>query len=275
MNYICVQPDKPMFVWQLKVLLTSLLKLSIPKEKIIFLVLLESQENPSSEMKELEKYATIYYYKDNKKRFYVASSKPYLYARFFEEHPERLSEDFFYVESDMVIHSVPDVPVLENTFFWSDASQWLEVNKFEHILNYPGDEENVSFGFHCIGKGIPHKIWYQIEKDSNDLYKWMLRNSNSNDNIWICEMRAWMWNMKKHYKNYITPQLDFNWGRGIKKLDVHIHHQLCNRVFNKRAYDKQEPWNIDLEVDEGFSLHSYIQAIKEAAKIFNNEKEDS
>lgn len=269
LNYICVQPDKPLFIWQLKVLLSSLIKLQIPKDRIFFLVLLEDREEPSKEMKELEEYAQIFYYKDNKKRFYVASSKPYLYARFFEENKAYLDYNWFYVESDMLIHKEPEIEAKNGIFYWSDSKQWLEVNKYEEILNYEKDSTNTSFGFHCIGKGIPSDIWYQIEKDSNDLYTWMIRNASPADNIWICEMRAWMWNMKENYENIVHPELDFNWGRGLKKK-VNLHHQLCARIFNKRDYTNKDPWDINLEVDESFSLSDYIKAIKETNKLFNN-----
>lgn len=265
LNYICVQPDKPLFIWQLKVLLSSLIKLNIPKERIFFLVLLEDREEPSKEMKELEQFAQIFYYKDNKKRFYVASSKPYLYARFFEENEAYLDYNWFYVESDMLIHKEPKIKPKKDVFYWSDSSKWLEVNKYEHILGYEKDDTNTSFGFHAIGKGIPAEIWYQIEEDSNNLYKWMIQN-DATGHIWICEMRAWMWNMKKHFKNIVHSELNFNWGRGLKQ-NYNLHHQLCARIFNKRDYTDKEPWDIDLNVAEEFSLSDYIKAIKETNTI--------
>lgn len=274
MNYICVQPDKPMFVWQLKVLLNSLQKLGVSKENIFFPTLLEGREEPSLEFRKLEKFANVCYYHEREEfktngRYYVPSSKPYLYGRFFEQYDYLLKGDFFYVESDMLIHEVPALQIKEGTYYWSDASQWLEVNKYEKALGYPNDPTSTSFGFHCIGKGIPSEIWYQIEKDSNDLYKWFVRHSDPKDNIWICEMRAWMWNMKKHFTNIVSEELNFNHGRGIKE-PYKLHHQLDNRVFRKRDYETKEPWDINLEVDTAFSLHDYIEAIKETGKSFFN-----
>lgn len=274
MNYICVQPDKPLFIWQLKVLLNSLYKLGINKENIFLPTLLEGREEPSPEFRKLEKFANVYYYHEREEfkangRYYLPSSKPYLYAKFFEQHNYLLKGDFFYIESDMLLHEIPTLQSKEGTYYWSNASKWLEVNKYETILGHRFDLTETSFGFHCIGKGIPSDIWYQIEKDSNELYKWLIQNLTTEENIWICEMRAWMWNMKKHFINIVSEELNFNDGRGIKK-PFKLHHQLDNRVFKKRDYIDSDPWNITMNIDPAFSLSDYIKAIKETGKsIFN------
>src|SRR5688572_15545718 len=108
MDFICAQPDKPLFIWQLKTLLVSLIKLGIKKENIVFLTLLEKGCSPSREMRMLEQYAEVSYYDERPEgRIYAASSKPYLFGKFWEQYPQNIDRHFMFIESDMIVYRIP------------------------------------------------------------------------------------------------------------------------------------------------------------------------
>lgn len=281
-HYVAAQPDKPAFVWQLKVLLTSMKKLHIPKECIHLLILLEERDALSPEMAALEADATLHVYEDReeyrgkgKKRLYGPSSKPYLFGRFYEEIPI-LSQSgrLFFIESDMLLHKIPVVPLDTNTWYWSNAENYLEVGVMEDIVGAPIASK--AFGFHMIGgQGVTPEWWYNVEKESIALY--LTKHIHNIDvNPWIAEMRAWMYNSLKLegvVHHVIHPELDFHTGGGIKWGDKNLHHQLSRRGFNKRKYRGQlEPWGdaAAISVAPNFQLSDYIKGIVDAGRAYGH-----
>lgn len=265
MDFICAQPDTPLFIWQLQTLLTSFLDLGVNRQNIHFLVLLENGNPPSPEIRSLEKYASIYYYRERTEgRFYPPSSKPYLFAKHWERFPEIKDRHYLFVESDMLIYAIPDLPKNE-IWYWSDAENYLETGRFEILLDKPVVSGR-SFGFHCYGKGATPEFWYQVEKDSQELY-FKMATGNTDANIWICEMRAWMWNAWQHFNNIIHPQLLFNDGHGLRKNGATLYHQLSSRAFKKRKYQRLDDIE-EIKIDPAFSLHDYLKAIKRAKEFF-------
>jgi hypothetical protein len=268
MRFICAQPDKPLFVWQLQTLLTSMLKLQISKDDIYFLVLLEDGAPPSAGMRALEKYAQLFYFEERPQgRFYVPSSKPYLFGRFFEAYPENVDHHFLFVESDMLIYKIPYLPA-DDTWYWSNASAYLETALYEHLLGFPPTPAP-AFGFHCYGKGADHDFWYKVERDAQQLYIKMI-TENISANRWICEMRSWMWNAASRSTNKIHPQLTFNDGKGLGKPGATLYHQISMRGFRKRDYDHLPAQESLPAVGHHFCLYDYLQAIRDAGLLFNH-----
>lgn len=266
MHFILAQPDKPLFVWQLQTLLTSMVKLQIPKSNIHFLVLLEGGAAPSLQMQALEKYACIYYYPERREgRFYPASSKPYLFARFFEQYPENTHRHFLFIESDMLLYKIPELAA-DDTWYWSDAAPYLETGRYEHLLGFK-PVAGRPFGFHAYGKGADHHFWYKVEADSQQLYAKM-NTENLPGNRWICEMRSWMWNAAERFCNKVHPALIFNDGKGPRKSGATLYHQISSKGFSKRDYTTYPPYDIDIHINENFCLYDYISAIRQAAVIF-------
>lgn len=278
-DYICAQPDKLRFRWELKVLLGSLLKLGVQRDNIHFLVLLEDRDEPSPEMRRLEQYAKIYYYKERPEfvsgqvdRVYKPSSKPYLFYRFWQDHPEYVDKAFFFVESDMLVLKVPDIEAVSGVRFWSDASKAIEPGLLDgHFKKTP---VGTPFGFHCIGSGFTADFWAKVEWDSNVIFHEMVQK-NLPGNRWIAEMRAWMWNSNEQegITNVIHPELQFMTGEGLKK-SFNLYHQLGRQGFRKKEFVEQEPfdWADQQKVAAPFQLGLYIQAIKDARTIIGTEK---
>ncbi|WP_143056588.1 hypothetical protein [Chitinophaga sp. YR573] len=236
------------------------------KEDIYFLTLLEEGVPASLEIKSLEKYASIFYYPERSEgRIYPASSKPYLFARFWEQFPENKERHFLFIESDMLVYQIPNLPEDEN-WYWSEAGKYLDTGKFEYLLGCP-DSISKAFGFHCFGKGADADFWYQVEKESIDLYIKMIA-LNLPGNKWICEMRTWMWNAGRKFNNVISPELLFNDGTGPRKHGATLYHQLSSKVFRKRDYTYTEPFDIEIRVDPKFCVYDYLQAIRTAGSIF-------
>jgi hypothetical protein len=267
MTFICAQPDKPLFIWQLKTLLVSLIPLGIRKENIIFLTLLEPGYPPSQEIRQLEQYATIHYYHERSEgRLYAASSKPYLFARFWEQFPENKDRHFMFIESDMIVYRIPSL-LSDDTWYWSDASKYLETGKHEHLLGYPS-LTGKAFGFHAYGKGADAAYWYKIERESQDLYlKMNLQNIPANK--WICEMRSWMWNSANTFRNEICRELTFNDGHGPRKSHATLYHHLEKKVLRKREFLRHSPFQADLYGHPNFCVSDYLEAIRRASSFFD------
>lgn len=267
MDFICAQPDQPLFIWQLKTLIGSMITLNIPKEQIHLLVLLEPEASPSPEIMELEGYANVYYYHERPEgRIYPASSKPYLFARFWEQFPEYQQRHFMFVESDMLVYKIPYLPKDDN-WYWSDASKFLEVGEYEHMLGYE-PINSPAFGFHCYGKGVDADFWYKVEKESIELFiKMNLEETLCNR--WICEMRAWMWNSAQRFNNIISSELIFNDGYGPRKRGATLYHQLAKKVFSKRDYTHTPPFSLEITANPDFCVYDYLQAIRTANSLFS------
>lgn len=279
-DYICAQPDKLRFRWELKVLLSSLTKLGVQKENIHFLVLLEDRDEPSAEMRRLEQYANIHYYEERPEfksgsveRIYKPSSKPYLFHRYWQEHPEAEHKTFFFVESDMLVLKVPEISATDGVRFWSDAVPFLETGIYEgHFKRKPVVKP---FGFHCIGSGFTADFWARVEWDSNVIFHEMVQKDLPG-NRWICEMRAWMWNSNEQegITNVIHPELRFGTGSGPKLQPYNLYHQLGRQGFRKKEFVSKEPFEDMRGVNTSprFQIHDYISAIKEAEATFGCEK---
>lgn len=264
---ILAQEDNILFRWQLKVFFSSVVKLGIPKEDII--CLMQIHQEPSAECRKFEKYATCYYYEDHKKRFYKPSAKPYLYGRFWEDHPENKDQHFLFAEQDMLLTGLPDVLPETGTWYWSDARKYIESGKYEHVIGLQ-PRTTIPGGFHAIGKGVDAAFWYKVEEDSMKLYEYMCRYLDPADDRWICEMRSWIWNLwDKGFKTEIREELDFECGKGPIR-HTNLYHQLDARTFRKRDFITREPFDsIDnYSVHPAFSLSRYIDAIKDCRDNF-------
>lgn len=279
-DYICAQPDKLRFRWELKILLTSLFKLGVKKENIHILVLLEDRDEPSEGMRRLESHANIHYYHERPEyksgkveRIYKPSSKPYLFHRYWQEHPEAANKTFFFVESDMMVLGVPDITPVDGVRFWSNAAPYLETGVYEgHFRRKPVSRP---FGFHCIGGGFTADFWAKVEWDSNVIFHEMVQK-NLPGNRWICEMRAWMWNSNEQegITNVIHQELDFGIGSGLKTKPYKLYHQLGRQGFRKKEFTSCEPFDALENVTSSpvFQIYDYIEGIKAAKATFGCEK---
>lgn len=266
MTFICAQPDAPLFIWQLKTLLFSLIKLRVKRQNIVLLFLLEKGHSPSHESGNLQKYATVFYYPERTGgRIYSASSKPYLFGRHWEAFPENRDKHHLFVESDMLVYRIPNLPK-NDTWYWSDASQYLETGRFESLLGYK-PIKGKAFGFHAYGKGTDANYWYKIEKESQELYTQMTLN-NTGGNKWICEMRAWMWNSAGRFKNEISSEMVFNDGYGPHRKNASLYHHLEKKIFYKRKYLHKPPFDEVSTIDPNFSANDYLKGIKDAGYYF-------
>lgn len=265
MRYICAQPDAPLFIWELKVLLTCLKSIGVTKDNIYFLILIDKK--PSQEILKLGKFANLIFYQERREgRLYLPSSKPYLFAKFWEDNPQNKDTHFLFVESDMLVYREPVLPE-DSTWYWSSAGRYLSVGKIEHILNYPTLTRE-PFGFHCYGKGVDHTFWYRIEQESQRLYISLI-NSGIPVNPWVSEMYCWCWAANEKFNNVISPELLFNDGSGLRKPGAVLYHQLCTKTFNKRLYTNSAEIPPTTQIDPHFAQYDYMAALDAARKYFN------
>ncbi|NIG54750.1 hypothetical protein [Chitinophaga sp. Cy-1792] len=264
---LLTQADNAYFRWQLKVFLSSVQHLEIPKENIIFLTQIDGK--PSDEFRKFERFATCHYFEDTKHRFYKPSCKPHLYGRFWEMCKENEDQYFFFAEQDMLLFGLPEIELLPDTWYWSDAGQYIESGQFEHVIGLQPKPYRPG-GFHAIGKGVDADFWYKVEEDSVKLYEYMCRNINTKYDRWICEMRTWIWNIwDRGFKTEIHKELDFEYGKGFRR-DVKLYHHLDSRVLDKTKFMDKEPFDEvnRLQVAGIQSVSRYIYAIKDCRDNF-------
>ncbi|SHL14721.1 hypothetical protein SAMN05444266_102208 [Chitinophaga jiangningensis] len=264
---LLTQADTTMFNWQLKVFFSSIEHLEIPKQNIILLT--EIKGKPSEDFRKFERLATCHYFEDKKQRFYKPSCKPHLYGRFWEMYPACEQEYFFFAEQDMLISALPEVPLKPDTWFWSDASKFIETGKFEHVIGMQPRTSKPG-GFHAIGTGVNADFWYKVEEDSIRLFEYMCKHIDVQYDRWICEMRAWIWNIwDRGFKTELSPELDFEYGKGWRR-NVKLYHHLDARVFDKTKFRHTEPFEVmqRYHVPEELSVSRYINAVKDCGKNF-------
>ena len=295
MQYIFIQPTVVRFVWELEVSILRMLKLGVSKENITILL---DDKNPHHAMRLENLGCEVCCFTDDRPdKLYIASFKPYFWYKYLAADKSREKEDYFYLDSDVLLLDLPKVQPQEGTWYTSDCNSYLGHtyidSKGEGLLEGMADivgidpelvrSIDVAGGAQWVISKPTASFWHKVYDDSCKLYRYLdsIENEyikkNSEDYVpiqkWTAEMWSQLWNT---YLAGIDVQVhdDLRFVFGTDSLEaalkVKIIHnagvteKMKDTLFYKADYRQVEPYGMDFSyVDKDSASYAYIQGIKE------------
>lgn len=156
MKVLCVCPDKQQFLWELQLLITSCIEHGFQPKDIIILSYGENEQN-------FYDFCNGYgiqshHYDDTRKYFlYGSSIRPYLIHQYLLDDPQREQEDYFYVDSDIMITQDIDFSIIPY-----DNNHWYgsHVSEYASMRNLQGSQDHDTYLANLIGIDSEH-AWFQ------------------------------------------------------------------------------------------------------------------
>ena len=297
MRFILCQPAITRFQWELDVCLTNLISLDYTD-----IVLLFGREDPEVPAYFMRKYETVevHVYDVNWGEFqeYAPAIKPYLWTQYLSENPLAQLDDYFYMDSDVILRDRLDECVDNATrsrWFASDCGGYLN---YDYIMQCKAGEEileNLSRitlisttdikSLNLTSGGAQWSIsqptlayWRKVYIDTKTIWKY-LQTVDSNIQKWTAEMWAQLYATKYYGIEVVTPkELDFCWATDpIERwFNTTIYHNAGatledNGLFFKGQYvGGRTPFDEDLSfVDPQRCSSKYVEAIKGVKMITN------
>ncbi|OFV10612.1 MULTISPECIES: hypothetical protein [Sphingobacterium] len=285
MIFLVAQPSDTYFLWQLSLLINNLADLRIEQQDIHILFPLKKTKNIelSEFIKEFQYKALFFFYKDNRiNSLYPGSIRPHLIKKHFKKNPYLSLLDIFYIDSDILFHSIPILPK-NRCCYISDTHKYLN---YDYILknadftlllemaNEVGIDTNIirhnnynTGGAQYLLRGVDYVFWEKVEKDCINLYRIIdsynkmkdpaflsffesnYKNVERTDKIspWCSDMWAVLWNLWYfEIPVSINTNMDFVWpDSSIEewgKIKI-LHYTFVGKnTFKKQLYKFSPPW---------------------------------
>lgn len=306
MKYVSVQPDHSYFWWQVETYVHNFCQKGVdPKDIHVVYLYGNSPSYESSRI--LVKYpqVNIHHFRDTRlDRTYIPSIKPFGMNLLLSEFPQMNEEPIFYHDSDIIFTSLPDWSPFEadNKWWGSNCGSYLGpkyviskgVEQFVAMSKMIGIDPAIikseifdSIGAQLIIKGTDAAFWKKVTKDSDDLYRLMLRWTQTYQakglaphpiQAWTAEMWSTLWNAwlyghetRKHWS------LDFSFATDTveKAKLLKIMHNAGvtgphNGQFYKGDWRYRDPReHLDqITVNESSASWLYYQALIQSAELF-------
>lgn len=280
------QPAIKRFEWELEVSLTRMKKLGIND-----IVLLFSRHDSSIPSYLKQKYdVEVHVYDDGRNyRQYIPSIKPYLWSKFLKEDGSRQNDDYFYMDSDVLLRDILNVDPDPNVWYGSDCGHYLGPDYidstgkgiFEEMCRIVGVDpnfvrsQNPVCGAQWVISQPTYDYWNKVYEDSNTLYRYLKSRTYSNIQVWTAEMWAQLYNVYYFGKTTkVEKELDFSWATDPvdRYYETKIFHNAGvtgpnSDLFFKGQYVNKTPFEEDLNfVNPNKASIKYVEAIKEVIK---------
>jgi len=301
LRFLCCQPATKYYFWQCEVLLNNFISVGIDL-KDVDIVCCISNEVPD-EWKKLQAHfdANFYFYNDTRvTKYYISSIRPNILKQHFELHPELEESAILYHDCDIAFTKPINWEQFLNDDKWygSDCRWYIGhdyiLSKGEDILDkmceiaeiskeLVKENELNSIGAQYIMKGVNARIWAEVEKNSEKMYKEIteMNNKKKSENPSYHEVQVFcadMWNLlwagwKLGKKTVCHPDLEFSWATSTladwEKLNIY-HNAGCTGsgqgLFYKAEWMNKLPYNQDLQIKEGTASKKYYEIIQEVEK---------
>jgi hypothetical protein len=315
MIFISAQPDEYYFYWQLELQIFNFRNTGIDFDNVHILIGYEPQAGLSADFKAFKKkYKTlnIFAYSDTRKsNGYLASIRPHIIAKHFEQLPQLCTEAIFLHDSDIVFSSMPDFELLLNDDVWyaADCSNYLDT---KYILATAGEQiffemcalvginpemvkqnDKHAGGAQYIFKNPPISFWNKVETDGEEMYKLLISaekklNKDSFEKqpfiqTWCADMWVFWWSVLLMGKSFkIHTELDFAWANSpitewTNKKILHYTGSsmiIKNYIFTKGDYILYPPYHTKFDMIARDSCsYPFVQLIKDFVKTDSSKKE--
>lgn len=233
MIFISAQPDKDYFVWQLRVQIANLQELGFKDEYHIIVKVFKDLVNPGFLQLEQELKDTnfkFFYYWDKRQDWntYLSSMRPHILAQHFDIYSYK---EFFYIDSDIIFRELPNFSLLHigcyvsNTISYTGgeyilSKSWELLKGMASIVGISPERvlllNKHSGGAQYVIRGVDANFWRKVEKDSINLYLYMVEfNKTFNGHgiqAWTADMWAVQWNLwLLGLDCKVHQELDFCW----------------------------------------------------------------
>ena len=195
MQFIIPTPDKKYYLWQILVQIANFREMGYEQDMHIPIIYFNNK--PSDILNKLiaSKDLKCHFYlfpDDRKDKTYSASMKPYLMYKYFEKFPERQSDVYNYLDSDVVFTQPMDfTPFMQDDIWYgSDTRSYTGVSyiksKGEHVFNKMCeicevdpqkiiDADENSIGAQYFIKNNTAQLWREISDKSVEMYKYFIQ----------------------------------------------------------------------------------------------------
>jgi hypothetical protein len=289
LNFICVQPDDTYYTWQVNLWLESLKTLGYSDRAIVLIFIPTFREqNPKwKQIIDLYPEAKFYFYKDNGTasnllHIYIPIIRPYVLARFFEDHPDMTNKAIFYCDSDVIF--MPDFNVSQyiddDVCYVSDTNSYINASYFDSkvkdvlpdkleeykkldVLDELGkliginrniaEKNNLhSGGAQYLLKNIDGRFWAKVMSDCitirthlMDVNKTYFESESKGFQSWCADMWAVLWGLwAKGQEVKVIEEMNFSWAPDpIEKLKTHKIYHNAGISGDKMEYGKDENGN--------------------------------
>jgi hypothetical protein len=298
MYYICAQPAETYFYWQIRAMLYSFRKQSVPMDKV-HVVLGIKGSLPEQYKVLLKEYPAVFFatYQDDRPLGeYAASAKPYLMHKHYKQNKWLEKEAVFYHDCDIVLtrpldfHDMLDDDIL----YVSDTISYLGYEyikskgdrPLEIMLEVVGISEQTvkenqihSGGAQYLLKSVDVAFWAKVYTDCNKLFQTLSAHNSSLEKtaeypiqVWCAEMWATLWNLWVYgLKTKVHPRLEFSWAT-FSTADYNrcaIYHNAGvndghSGMFYKGAHTKILPYGLDLQLNTDLASHNYYLLVQES-----------
>ena len=286
MYYIACTKASKRFEWEVEVLLTNLQSHGIKD-----IILLFYGEDASIVENIKNKYhVRCHLYPDNRKnKIYIPSSGPYLWMKFLTEFPEMQKENYFYIDTDIILRdkiNFDSMSVGKDKWYASDCSSYLQpsfVESFgEAYLNglcqvIGVDKQRAIEKFESCAGGAQWYIsqpivefWEKVYEDSTKLYMLFVKLEYLYKDVknakrprdtfpcWTAGMWSLLWNtLYFDIDVCIEKELSFSWStQDIKEWMKHkiLHNagvfDSKKGLFFKGDWVNESPIGADIQVDQ-------------------------
>jgi hypothetical protein len=297
MIYLSAQPATQYFGWQIDVMLHSFVTVGVNLENVHIVGAVHGEIDKYF-TKLMEKYPGVIFsfYEDTRgDKTYISSIRPHVLKKHFAAYDGLKNETIFYHDCDIVFTKPLDTSKMleDDICYLSDTVSYIGHNyiqsKGEDVLDLmceivgidkktvKANQEN-SGGAQYLMKGIDKYFWYDVEKDSTNLFKRVseLNKIKKDPNyheiqIWCADMWAVLWNLwKRNKETRVVDELNFSWSNTNKK-QWHINAIYHNAgvvkdsdgMFYKGKYVKEMPL-LNLELNPSLCSYNYYQILKQA-----------
>lgn len=169
MKVLCVCPDKQQFLWGVSLLVTSCIENGFEPEDIIILSYGDEEEKFYEFCKSYGIQA--HHYEDTRKYFlYGSSIRPYLIHKFLSDDPKREKEDYFYVDSDIILTREIDFSLIPY-----DGNHWYGsyVSEYASMKNLKGSQNHDEYLAEIVGIDVDNE-WFVRLYDEMPGAQWVL-----------------------------------------------------------------------------------------------------
>lgn len=236
-----------------------------------------------------DKYGVeVHVYEDMDDWLYIPSVKPYLWSKYLLEDSSRENDSYFYLDGDVIFREIPEVIPNKDIWYGSNCSRYLSIDYiestgkgiFEEMCNIVGVNPNKirtanpTSGAQWVVSNPTYEYWNKVYKDSNLLYRYLSKQTDSSIQKWTAEMWAQLYNVYlfgKTSQNH--SELEFAWA--TDPVDRYYETKMLHNagvtsdnegMFFKGKYASDSPFADDLGfMDPSKASIKYVEALKEVS----------
>lgn len=294
MKILLAQPALLRFQWELEVLLVNLRQFG--DLEVVLLFAGNNFTIPAYFRKHYPECEVFMYEDRREDRYqpdeYKPAVRPYLWWQHLDAHPEAENETYFYLDSDIIFRSWPNLKTLmvtPKTWAGSDCSHYIDYNYLKKCVGGPTIAERMAeitgitleqlqavpgAGAQWLIENPTAAYWKRVYDDSLAIHRYF-QTVNTDLQKWTAEMWAQLYGMVREGVTVkIDKELDFC--RPTDPIEVYDTVKILHNagvmndseMFYKGKYVQETPFGKNLDyVNPAKASRKYVEAIEKVVKL--------